>query len=349
MIDRSARAWGLAVGLVGAAGCGEAELARPWTRIEDMPVVDPDVVRLCEAPDESAPGFDPLAVDCAFESFQFADEGAVADGPLRVLAFNLERGFELDAILAAFDDGALPTPDVLLASELDRGCARTGARHVARELGAHLGMDVVFGVEFVELPRGADASPDDVCEHGNALLSRFPLGNAEVHRHRSNRSWYQPPDDRDGGEPRLGGRSYVVGDVLAGGGLWRAVSLHMESSPDSWGEILPDQAAEAADAGAAVGGPAIVGGDTNIPGYSFDLQRDDGSVLDPSARALFDRGYVDAHAGVPFEERPTNRSLVIDLIFGRGVGFTAPGRCAEDGCGGLSDHRAVWADASLDP
>ena len=40
-------------------------------------------------------------------------------------------------------------------SEADRGCSRTNYRNVTRELAKALGMNYVYGVEYIELPRNA--------------------------------------------------------------------------------------------------------------------------------------------------------------------------------------------------
>lgn len=326
--------------------------ARPWTRVETVPVVDVRTDRLCDPVDESAPGFDPGAITCRVDTFRFAPDTVPAPtGPLTVMAFNIERGLKLDALLAAFDAGDLPVPDLWLASELDRGCSRTQGRDVTREIAEKLSMDAVFGVEFVELARGTGAGGtiDAPCEHGNAIFSRYPLGNVENRFHDQNLTWYLPPDDRDDGEPRLGGRSFVVGDARVGDRLVRLVSLHFESSPQSWQGIQASQAAEAADAGLEPGGPALVGGDTNFPGYTFDLNRNDGRIADAGATEILDRGLVDAHAALDPAERGTSSGLVIDLIFGSDVTFTNPAVCTRALCDTLSDHQAVWAEVTLDP
>ncbi len=330
--------------------------ARTWVPIPAMPAADVATDRLCQVPDESAPGFSPdpdaIQIACRVETMSYAPTDLPApDGPLWAMTFNIERGLQLDGILDAFDAGDLPLPDLLLLSEVDRGCSRTGTEDVTRRLAEHLGMDAVFGVEFVELPRtdGSGGSIGAACEHGNAVLSRYPLGNAQWGIHDANLSWYQPPEDRTSGEPRLGGRSWVAADARVGDQLVRLVSLHFESRSESWSTIHPAQAAEAAEVGSAPGGPAIVAGDTNFPAYSFDLARDDGTVNDPGAAAILDRGYVDAHDPLPVSERATRSGLVIDLLFGRGVTFSDPAVCAASLCSGLSDHQAVWSRVSLLP
>lgn len=334
----------------GESDAGPSPDDRPFERIADTPPADVDTERLCTPSDDSQGRVDPQDLDCPTESYRFADEDAVPDGPLLVMAFNIERGLKLDAMLDAFDNGDLPMPDILLASELDRGCSRTGSRDVPREVAEHLGMDGLFGVEFVELPRGSGAggSISETCEHGNALYSRFPLGNPGHAFHADNEDWYLPPDQRQSGEPRLGGRSYVWADTRVGDRLVRLVSLHFESRPSSWDGTQASQAAEIADKGLEPGGPALIGGDTNFPGYTLDLSRGDGEILDPGASAILDRGYVDAHASLPLSERGTSSGLVIDLMFGHEVTFADPEVCTASLCDTLSDHQAVWAHMTLD-
>ena len=69
-------------------------------------------------------------------------------------------------------------------------------RQATRELAAALQMHYVFATEFIELPRpgGAGGTIDVTCEHGNAILSRWPLGNVGWKFHDENIIWYTPPD-----------------------------------------------------------------------------------------------------------------------------------------------------------
>ena len=70
-----------------------------------------------------------------------------------MLAYNILRGFEVDAQLDMITSGVdFPVPDVLLLSEVDRGCQRTEFRNIAREYAERLGYYYVYATEFVELP-----------------------------------------------------------------------------------------------------------------------------------------------------------------------------------------------------
>lgn len=97
-------------------------------------------------------------------------------GPsLRVVAWNVERGFHVDSILSAFNtpeafvelaEAAHPdidqprleeelevlrTADVIVLNEADWGLKRSDYREVARELAEALDMNWTYGVEFVEV------------------------------------------------------------------------------------------------------------------------------------------------------------------------------------------------------
>ena len=98
-------------------------------------------------------------------------------GPvLRVASWNIERGLNFDLIKFALSDpkafrqaalergaleaGKLPKieaqlrtlrdADVVILNEVDLGMKRTGYRDVTRDLARALGMNYVFGVEFVD-------------------------------------------------------------------------------------------------------------------------------------------------------------------------------------------------------
>lgn len=97
-------------------------------------------------------------------------------GPsLRVVMWNIERGFALDHVKLLFTDtnaflkdqarsgerinvnqllgqlDAMQSADVVVLNELDWGMKRTGYRAVIRELGEALNMNWAYGVEFVEV------------------------------------------------------------------------------------------------------------------------------------------------------------------------------------------------------
>lgn len=146
---------------------------------------------------------------------------------LRVAHWNVQRGVEFDAIKALLtndpsfasmldpekfgpdsDERAelmaeaalLRAADVIVLNEVDIGMKRSGYRNVAADLAEALGMNYVFGVQFVELSpiylsekkKPADPEEKAILElievdpdrykglHGLAILSRFSLENVRV-------------------------------------------------------------------------------------------------------------------------------------------------------------------------
>jgi endonuclease/exonuclease/phosphatase family metal-dependent hydrolase len=148
---------------------------------------------------------------------------------IRATAWNIERGIKLDEIIRALRGHELMRrSDVLLLTELDYGMARSGNRHVAREVAEGLGMAYAFAPCYVNLSKGSgleSASEGENAEalHGNAVLSRWPI----------RRAWSVAlPNGKDkmrGREKRLGSQRAVVCDVEHPSGTFRAVSLHLDA------------------------------------------------------------------------------------------------------------------------
>lgn len=333
-------------------GCSDADLnANAPDGFEEFPWQPgrPDVrnERLCPAAD--APDREPVEevfIDCDLEGADFTPANTdERDGELRVLAWNILRGFESARQIELLQEGAFgPAPDILLLSEVDRGCARTDFRNIAREYAEAFGYYYVFGVEFLELPaRRGPTGPYDppLCEHGNAILSRYPLGNVELIRHAENRSWYTPPDFPDPDEPRLGGRMALRADANVHGKLVRLYALHFESELDSI-DIKDAQAEEVALDGLDAD-ITIAGGDLNAFSALFDIRN--GTKNDRPTQSFLTRGYVDTHAGFDPDERATSFDvpLTIDFLFARGTAPTSAGSCPSEICEGLSDHYPLWA------
>lgn len=314
----------------------------PWQQ------TDPDVrsERLCsEAADpDHAP--DTTFIHCNIEGANFAPPRVSPKTEIVVLAYNIERGFAADAQLERMRDGTLPIPDVLLLSEVDRGCARTAYRNIARDYARALGYAYVYATEFVELPstRGPSGPYNPpLCEHGNAIVARYPLGNVRAIRHARNWSWYAPPDDPDPDEPRLGGRVALAADMRIGRHLVRLYVLHLESEATA-SRIRTAQAKEIAADALGLPYPVVVGGDLNAYGAIFDMEY--GGTSDGTSQAFLSEGFADAHAPLPIADRLTNFDpvpLIIDFLFTRGTTSSQPGICPRERCGDLSDHLPIWA------
>lgn len=196
------------------------------------------------------------------------------DGSFEVVAWNLERGTHLDA---AADTLAERAPDVVLASELDVGMARSGNRHTAAELAARLGHSYAFGVEFLELGLG-DAretervGPDAVNHlgfHGNAVTARSALEDPLLIRIEEAGSWFNTSTD----QPRVGGRMALAARVELGGAPVVVCSVHLESESDP--ALRADQLTVVLEAIEARygSGPCVIGGDLNtFSGHIDDVR-----------------------------------------------------------------------------
>jgi hypothetical protein len=128
---------------------------------------------------------------CSIETGSWAHVAAPAKDRYRVLAWNIERGARLEGQLQAFREHPyLRDCDVLLLSEVDVGMARSGNRHVARELACQLGMHYAFVPCYLSLVKGSGLErkvqgDNDLGLHGNAILSRYPICRPRILRLRN--------------------------------------------------------------------------------------------------------------------------------------------------------------------
>ena len=159
---------------------------------------------------------------------------AAAGGPgrrLRVAELNAERGrywCELAAQVLATP--VLNQVDVWLLNEFDLGMARSEQQHTARLLAYALGLNYVWAAEFVELSNGNKQEQARTAGrenrwglHGNAILSRWPLYDAEVVRMPGQAPLYSSRgrETAFGYEKRLGGRMtlFAKADVVGMSGI----------------------------------------------------------------------------------------------------------------------------------
>lgn len=284
-----------------------------------------------------------LFINCDIESGSFQRETPPVQKHVRVLAYNILRGFEaekqLDAIL---HNPQIPRPDILLVSELDRGCPRTQGRNVARDYARRLGMHYVYGVEFIELA--------GECEHGNAILSRYPLENARVIRFQHNADTFIVGEGkRAEEEPRLGGRMAIYAEAVIGERRLHLYSTHLESSYYDY-QYRIDQAAEIANDARNKPYNTVIGGDFNTISYALNAAT--GWRYHAVTTAFAELGMEDAHWPLPAAERatlPDYPRLVLDLIFAREGTTREPGLCTTTLCKSLSDHYPIWTDVEVTP
>jgi endonuclease/exonuclease/phosphatase family metal-dependent hydrolase len=186
----------------------------------------------------------------------------------RFVAWNIQRGTQFGAVLAALrDQPELATADAILLSEVDYGMGRSGNRHVAAELAKAIGAHYVFGVSYLVLGddflENPDRLPNTQALAGAALLSRWPIGRAEN---------VELPELRDKfssrREKRLGQKRALLVELLLPEGPLVCAACHLDSNAS------PAQRAvqlapllQRAMALAGENGPVLVGGDFNTTTY----------------------------------------------------------------------------------
>jgi endonuclease/exonuclease/phosphatase family metal-dependent hydrolase len=169
--------------------------------------------------------------DILQEDFATQDDERRSDGTgsVRVAAWNIERGLRLPSIIRTLQEHPiLRQSDVLLATELDYGMARSGLRFVARDIAEALELNYVFAPCYLALNKGSGlealvSGENTQALHGNALFSRYPLLRAHA---------IALPNGKDkmkGEEKRLGNQKAVVADVVHPAGTVRMVSLHLDA------------------------------------------------------------------------------------------------------------------------
>ena len=304
------------------------------------------------------------------ETGSFSPPPKAAAKELGALMFNMERGVHLPEIQEFLRDCPEAQPlDLILANELDDGCARSGGKDTTLELAKRLGMNAAFGLEFIELVNDENKKGF----HGNAVFSRWPIRRAGVIRLPEQYNWYF---DR---QKRIGGRLAVFAELDVGGRPLGAVSIHLENRTHGQGRkaqmeaILKTVEKELPDM------PLILGGDLNTNTFDGRSKEDIGAVaaspdlrrrcLEEAARyeELLPMAEAAGYRILPEEPRPTRRKplpggdylpLRLDWILLRGLSaaesrvistaredfvYARPGSALAAFTGAeLSDHNAVW-------
>lgn len=294
---------------------------------------------------------------------------------LGLLVFNMERGVHLTELGDFLEICPEAKPyDVILANELDDGCVRSGQKDTAKELAQRLGMNYVFGLEFIELVNSEDAKGF----HGNAIFSRWPIKRARVVRLPEQYNWYF---DR---QRRIGGRLAILAELDVGGKSVGVGTIHLENRTHGPGRQTQLETILQAAGEMFPNMPIALGGDLNT--NTFDgrdkdaiqeiaadpaLQRrclEDVAVWEGCLPAAKQAGYL----AVPDRPIATRRKplpngsflpLRLDWLLLRGLTprnsrtistcrETWPFACPDsalEAFGGqeLSDHNAVWASCTL--
>ena len=310
------------------------------------------------------------------ETDNFVELPKTVPEALGVLMFNMERGVNLEEIREFLRDCPDIQPfDLILANELDDGCARSGNKNTARELAKAFGLNYAWGLEFIELVN----DENEKGFHGNAVFSRWPIRRAGVIRLPEEYNWYF---DR---QRRIGGRLAVFAELDVGGKPLGAVSIHLENRTHGEGRLHQMQTILEAVRRELPDMPLILGGDLNT--NTFD-GRDKEDINDIAASPEMRRRCLEdvfdleplpplaageGYQIVPGEPKLTRRKpmpdgsflpLRLDWIMVKGVRaershmvstakedftYAVPGSALAEFTGKeLSDHNAIWAMCCLE-
>jgi endonuclease/exonuclease/phosphatase family metal-dependent hydrolase len=236
--------------------------------------------------------------------------GADAASCIRVTAWNIERGIQLDRVVSVLAEHPLLAPsDVFLMTELDHGMTRSGNRPVAREIAVRLGLNYVFAPCYINLAKGSGLESETRGEntlslHGNALFARHPLLYAQT---------IPLPNGKDkmaGKEKRLGCQRAVVALVDHPLGRFWAVSLHLDAhSSQSHRRLQMRIVLDHLDR-LDPRRPVIIGGDWNTSTYNS--KRATYSILGYFRRVAMGVKHVIKNH-YPYPERWFERKLFRDL------------------------------------
>ena len=212
------------------------------------------------------------------EQGDFSKDVAPAKDRYRVLAWNLERGIEIDRQLEALRTHRyLSTCDVLLLTETDVGMARSGNRAVAQELAAELGLYYAFVPCYLNLAKGSGIEyevdgENELGLHGNAVLSRYPIGSVRPIHLKNGK------DKMAGREKRLGRQTALAAEIEFPNARLNVTAVHLDANStqrhrhDQMRDVLDGLDGLDADGPLrqGYGGqvPTILGGDWNTTTYN---------------------------------------------------------------------------------
>ena len=199
------------------------------------------------------------------EGGDFSRTPAAARRRYRLLAWNIERGIQLDGQLEAFRaHGYLRECDLLLLTETDIGMARSGNRAVAQAIARELGFYYGFAPCYLSLVKGSGLEyhvdgENELGLHGNAVLSRYPISRLRLIPLENG------IDKMKGREKRIGRQTALAADIEFPGLPVTAISMHLDANStqahrrDQMREVLAAAGSER---------PVVLGGDWNTSTYN---------------------------------------------------------------------------------
>lgn len=194
------------------------------------------------------------------------------DAAVHAVAWNIERGKQLDAIVATLrTDSRLASADLLCLTELDIGMARSGNVNVVQHLADELGMAYVFANFHLVLSPGDQGEreqrqPNTTSLHGCALLSRFPIRRFDAV------DLPERVDKFEVLEKRLGNKRSLLAEVDTPRGPLTVIVPHLDPFAD--GRHRGNQMARTLAAASRFGGERwLLGGDLNTNTYHLGSAR----------------------------------------------------------------------------
>jgi endonuclease/exonuclease/phosphatase family metal-dependent hydrolase len=160
---------------------------------------------------------------------------------IRVTYFNAERGTKWPEQCEKIrTHPSLKDSAILFFNELDVGMARSGNGNTALQLATCLQMNYAYGIEFVELTLGQQKEirllPQGAINNrsfrGNAIFSKFPLRNVEVHQLPGTAEYWHTGGKTN--EPRLGERMALFASVP----VQRSASAGAGGSSVAWIDLV---------------------------------------------------------------------------------------------------------------
>jgi len=289
-------------------------------------------------------------LQCDIEIGDFRTSNASAPTNLTIIEYNIDRnafggdspyeqGLSFIISLMNGTNSSLPTPDVLVMSELARDCYDYGNFiNGPKELAKKLGFYYAYVVEYISI----DNQTGHQCTIGNGLFSKYTIENIGQLRFQSQCCKF--PE-------RWGGRIAVFGDLMLENSKNVTIySTHLESGQNDIIDIVEslvvrvEQINEIIDqinTNKSNSNYAIISGDFNAPFGD----------LDSVNIKLELNGYLDSHSSLDYFDRDTcpfdglsqYDIFVFDYVWAKGesINFYNPIICnleySKD-CYGASDH-----------
>lgn len=163
------------------------------------------------------------------QSANSSEQAKARTQTVSALAWNIERGIQLDGIINALKNNSdLKNKDLLLLTELDYGMARSGNRFVAKEIADALKMNFAFAPVYIALQKGSGVEEFAEGEnrnsiHGLAMFSRYLMTNVHA---------VPLPNGKDkmwGKEKRIGHLRALIADIEHPAATFRAVTIHLDA------------------------------------------------------------------------------------------------------------------------